>query len=171
MTIGDRVAIQSTLTPLMGDRATGRALDNKAGILVIAEALRLLKQEGGLHPDVAVYAVAMVQEEIGSRGATTAAFSIDLDTTLTVDMGQALDVPGIVAAEYGEIFLGRGPGITRRANTNPSVFSLLVKAATENAIRYQVNAVPGNNRRTHALQTSRTGTAARGLHGSWRYPA
>jgi putative aminopeptidase FrvX len=36
--------------------------------LTVAEALRLLKEEPGLDPDVAVFEVDTVQEEIGSRG-------------------------------------------------------------------------------------------------------
>jgi endoglucanase len=168
--IGDLVTVQSAFSPLLGDRATGRAFDNKAGLVVIAEALRLLKEEPGLHPDVAVYAVATVQEEIGSRGATTSAFGIDPQTTLAVDMGQALDVPGSVVTERGEFLVGQGPGITRGANTNQHVFSLLVKAAQDRGIPYQVNAVPGTNPTdARVLQISRTGTAAGMIEIPLRY--
>ena len=55
---------------------TARGFDNKMGSFIVAEALRLLKDEGGLDPGVGVYAVATVQEEIGLRGARTAAFGI-----------------------------------------------------------------------------------------------
>ena len=71
-----------------------RAFDNKAGVFIIGEAMRLLSQEGGLHQAVGVYSVATVQEEIGSRGAQTAAFALGAQSGLAVDMGRARDVPG-----------------------------------------------------------------------------
>src|SRR5215207_5495749 len=60
--VGDVVTFQYEFQKLLGDRAASRAFDNKAGLWAIAEALRLLKEDGGLSPDVSVYAVATVQE-------------------------------------------------------------------------------------------------------------
>src|SRR5918997_2993306 len=110
---------------LMGERATARAFDNKAGLFVIAEALRLLREDGGLHPEVGVYAIGTVQEEIGSRGAQVAAFGIAPQSGLAVDMGHAIDYPDVSKAQYGKFEVGHGPGIDRGANTNHAVFALL----------------------------------------------
>ncbi|WP_348642867.1 hypothetical protein [Mesorhizobium sp. B2-3-2] len=55
--------------------------------------VRSLAQNGGLHPDVGIYVLGTVQEEIGSRGAQTAAFNIAPQTTLAVDIGVAMDYP------------------------------------------------------------------------------
>jgi endoglucanase len=75
--LGDVVTFQYEFQPLMADRATARGFDNKMGSFIVAEALRLLKEDGGLDPGVGVYAVATVQEEIGLRGARTSSFTID----------------------------------------------------------------------------------------------
>jgi endoglucanase len=160
ISLGDVVTVQAELQLLLGDRATARAFDNKAGVLIIAETLRLLAEEPGLSSDVGVYGVATVQEEIGSRGATTAAFAIKPQTALAVDMGQALDVPNLTKSEHGEFYVGRGPGIPRGANIHHQVFELLKDAATSMDIPYQVNATPSTNPTdAKALQISRDGIA------------
>jgi putative aminopeptidase FrvX len=92
--IGDLATFQSGFQHLVGDLAMARAFDNKAGVFIIGEAMRLLSQEGGLHQAVGVYSGATVQEEIGSRGAQTAAFALGAQSGLAVDMGHARDVPG-----------------------------------------------------------------------------
>lgn len=170
VSLGDAITVQAEFASLLGDRATARAFDNKAGLLIVAEALRLLKEEPGLHPDVAVYGVATVQEEIGSRGATTSAFNIDPHTALAVDMGQALDLPHMIVSEQGEFFLGKGPGIPKGANTNPEVFRLLTFAADSNGIPYQVRATPSTSPTdARVLQISRQGMAAGLLEVPLRY--
>ena len=168
--LGDTVTIQTDFQPLRENRATARAFDNKAGVFVVAEALRLVKESGSLDPQVGIWAVATVQEEIGSRGAETAAFAIDPQVALAVDMGQALDYPKLITADHGEFYLGRGPGIPRGANTNPVVFDMLVKAAKDNGIPYQVNATPGTSPTdARVLQTSRGGVAAALMEVPLRY--
>jgi endoglucanase len=170
VSLGDVVTVQADLRLLLGDRATARAFDNKAGVLIIAETLRLLAEEPGLSPDVGVYAVATVQEEIGSRGATTAAFAIKPQTALAVDMGQALDVPNLTKSECGEFYVGRGPGISRGANIHHQVFELLKNAATTSDIPYQVNATPSlSPTDAKALQISRDGIATGLLEVPLRY--
>ena len=141
--VGDIVTFQHEFQPLLGDRAVARAFDNKAGLFAVAEALRLLREEGGLHPGVGIYALGTVQEEIGSRGAKTAAFAIGAQTGLAIDMDHALDYPGVTGAEHGRLDMGEGPSILRGANTNPVVFECLCKAAREDGIPFQVRIAPG----------------------------
>ncbi len=170
VSLGDVVTVQTELQLLLGDRAAARAFDNKAGVFIVAEALRLLAEEGSLHPDVGVFAVATVQEEIGSRGATTSAFAIRPQIALAVDMGQALDLPDLSKPEHGEFYVGQGPGILRGANANHTVFDLLRQAAQAREIPYQVNATPSTSPTdAKALQISRDGTAAGLLEVPLRY--
>ncbi len=168
--IGDVVTYQHELQMLIGDRATARAFDDKAGLFIVAEALRLLKEEGGLNAEVGVYAVATVQEEIGSRGARTAAFSIAAQSGLAVDMGHAIDYPGVSKSRFGQLDIGKGPGISRGANTNPAVFALLSEAARAEGIPYQVDVTPGATPTdANALQLNRGGMAAGLLSVPLRY--
>ncbi len=143
--LGDVATFQYELQTLMDDRATARAFDNKAGLYIIAEALRMLREDGGLDSGVGVYAVASVQEEIGSRGAQIAAQSIGARAGLAVDMGQATDYPDVDVRQYGVLDIGKGPGIDRGANTNPAVFQILMQAAAENGIPHQVHVTPGTS--------------------------
>ena len=168
--VGNVVTYQHELQMLMGDRATARAFDNKAGLFIVAEALRLLVEEGGLDARVGVYAVATVQEEIGSRGARTAAFGIAAQSGLAVDMGHAVDYPGVSKSRYGQFDIGKGPGISRGANTNPVLSALLTEAATAEDIPFQVNVTPGASPTdANALQLNRDGMAAGLLSVPLRY--
>jgi putative aminopeptidase FrvX len=78
VSLGDVATFQPEFQALLSGRATGRAFDNKAGVFAMAETIRYLAEGGKLNSDIGVYAVATVQEEIGSRGAQTAAYSIGL---------------------------------------------------------------------------------------------
>jgi endoglucanase len=165
VTLGDVVTYQQEFQLLLGDRATGRGFDNKAGLFIVAEAMRLLSQDGGLHPDVSVFAVGTVQEEIGSRGAKTAAFGIGAQSGIAVDMEHAIDYPGVSPSRYGQLDLGKGPSISRGPNTNQAVFSLLTEAAQQENIPYQVQVAPSATPTDEgALQLNQAGMAT-GLVG------
>jgi len=81
-----------------------KAWDNRAGCAVAIMVLEELK--GQDHPNE-VYAVGTVQEEVGLRGATTMANTIQPDIAFALDVGVATDVPG--SDGHGEGKLGAGP--------------------------------------------------------------
>lgn len=165
VSLGDPVTFMVEFETLMGDRVTCRAFDDKLGSFVVAEAVRLLKEEGGLDPQVGVFGVATVQEEIGLRGARTSAYGIDAQTGLAVDVEFAIDHPGLSKERYGKVDLGKGPTITRGANVNPVVFGLLVEAAKRAEVPYQISVEPGaTGTDANAMQISRAGMAT-GLLG------
>jgi endoglucanase len=112
-------------------------------LFIVAEAVRLLREEGGLHEDVGVYALGTVQEEIGSRGAKTSAFSIDPQVGIAVDMEHAIDYPGASKPRFGSLQIGKGPSVSRGANTNPVVYNHLRQAAEAEGISIQMQAAPG----------------------------
>lgn len=165
ISIGDPVTFQYEFQHLKNNRAVARGFDNKVGSFVVAEALRLLKEDGGLDPGVGVYAVATVQEEIGLRGARTSAFGIDPTSGLAVDVDFAIDHPGVSKTRYGQTDIGKGPSVTRGANINPVVFDLTVQAANEDGIPIQIAAEPGGTGTdANAMQINRAGVAT-GLLG------
>ncbi|MGI3901465.1 MAG: M42 family metallopeptidase [Janthinobacterium lividum] len=165
VSLGDVATYQCEFQPLLGDRATARGFDNKMGTFVVAETLRLLKQEGGLHPDVGVYAVATVQEEIGLRGARTASYGIAAQTGLAVDVNHATDFPGSSKTRHGSLELGKGPSVSRGPNTNHVTFDLITAAAREAGIPYQVSvSAAGTGTDANAMQLNRAGMAT-GLLG------
>lgn len=168
--VGSPVTIQADFALLRGRQAVGRAFDNKAGLFVAAETLRCLSRDGGLHPDVGIYVVGTVQEEIGSRGAKTAAFDVAPRTALAVDMGVAMDYPRAMPEDQGRLDLGKGPGLSQGANTNPVVFDLLRSAADEQGIPYQIQATGGTSPTDgRVLQTNRGGVATGVISVPLRY--
>ncbi len=165
VSLGDVATYQCEFQPLMGDRATARGFDNKMGTFIVAEALRLLKEDGGLHPEVGVHAVATVQEEIGLRGARTASYAIAARTGLAVDVNHATDYPGVSKTLHGQLEVGKGPSVSRGPNTNPVTFDLITAAAREDGIPYQISVSAGaTGTDANAMQLNRAGMAT-GLLG------
>ncbi|MCU0316581.1 MAG: M42 family metallopeptidase [Fimbriimonadaceae bacterium] len=163
--LGDPVTFQVEFQHLLGDRAVARGFDNRVGSFIVAEALRLLAEEGGLDGGVGVYAVATVQEEIGLRGARTSAFSIDPQSGIAVDVNFAIDHPGLSKARYGQLDIGKGPSVGRGANINPIVYRMIKEAAAQNEIPIQISPEPGGTGTdANAMQVSRSGMAT-GLLG------
>jgi endoglucanase len=170
ISIGDVATFQYEFQRLMGDRATARGFDNKMGSFIVAEALRLLRTEGGLNPKVGVYAVATVQEEIGLRGARTASFSIAPQSGLAVDVNHAVDYPGVSKSRFGQLDVGKGPSVTRGPNANPVVFDMICRAAQEEEIPYQVDVEPaGTGTDGNAMQINMGGMAVGILGVPLRY--
>lgn len=168
ISLGDVVTYQVEFQHLLGDRATARGFDNKMGSFIVAEALRLLKEEGGLDPNVGVYAVATVQEEIGLRGARTAAAWIEAQSGLAVDVNHAVDYPGVSKTRYGQLDTGKGPSVMRGANASPVVFRMIREAAAKEDIPYQVDVAPGGtgtDGNAMQINPSRHGGMAVGILG------
>jgi putative aminopeptidase FrvX len=136
--LGTAVTYVDEFQTLEGDRAVARGFDDKVGAFVVAEAVRLLVEQGGPQPGVGVWAVATVQEEIGFRGATTAAYAARATTGLAVDVGHATDYPGISKERHGQVDIGKGPTITRGAFTSWIVDDMLEEIAQSDGIPYQV---------------------------------
>ena len=160
LSLGDPVTYQTEFQMLQGDRASARGFDNKMGSFIVAEALRLLKEEGGLNPGVGVYAVATVQEEIGLRGAKTSAYWINAQSGLAVDVNHAIDYPSVSKTKYGQLDIGKGPSVMRGANANPIVFKMIRAAGDEHGIPYQVDVTAGGTGTDgNAMQLNRAGMA------------
>ncbi len=140
--IGDPITFAHTFDQLSGDIAVARSFDDKMGSFICAEALRLAAAR---KIGACLMAVSTVQEEIGSRGATTSAFALEPDAAIAVDVGHATDYPDADRKRVGDIRLGRGPVLHRGANINPVVAERLMAAAAKAQISYQMEALPGRS--------------------------
>ena len=159
---GDPVTLALGYRPLRNNLAASPAMDDKVGLWVVMEALRLLKDR---ERRVAVYSVSTVQEEIGLRGAATSTYGVNPDVGIAVDVCHATDTPGNDKKQLGEIKLGAGPVLFRGPNINPHVFDELEAAAQRLGIAYQVRGVPkATGTDANAIQISREGVAT-GLVG------
>ncbi len=169
LAIGDPLVIDRGLHRLQRSLVAGRGFDNRAGAFAVLEAARILAK---LNPEAEVHAVATVQEEIGLRGARTAAYGIDPQVGLAVDVTFATDYPSMSDAvkKYGDIKVGDGVVITRGPNINPKLFELLVDTAEKQKIAYQLNVESrATGTDANAIQVSRGGVATGLLNIPNRY--
>ena len=158
VTAGDPVTFALGYRDLRNGLAVSPAMDDKVGLWVVMEALRLLK---GRPLQAAIYCVSTVQEEIGLRGATTSTYGIHPTVGIAVDVCHATDTPGNDKKQIGDIKLGSGPVLFRGPNINPRVFERLHQAARDYEIPVQVKGAPrGTGTDANAMQLSRDGVAA-----------
>ncbi|WP_043584702.1 M42 family metallopeptidase [Geminisphaera colitermitum] len=159
--IGDTATYAQGFELIHGSVGTARAFDNKVGAYIVGETLRRLAENKHRKKLAArIVSVATAQEEIGTRGATTAAYAVNPHLAVAVDVGHATDHPDCDNRKYGETKLGGGPIICRGPNINPLIYQRLVKAAKKLDIPHQFEADPrptGTDAR--AIQMGRGGVA------------
>ena len=117
----------------------GKALDDRAGCVVLAESFKELHNS-----PYNIVAVGSVQEELGMRGARTAAWQVDPDYGLALEGTFVADVPGTRPDRVSSKIKG-GPVLTimdRATFTHPHILKTLIKAAKEKKIPYQFKKVP-----------------------------
>jgi Cellulase M and related proteins len=103
--IGDPVSFDIKFAKIGNDVVVGKAFDDRVGCAIMIETMKMLKQT-----ECTVYAVGTVQEEVGLRGATVAAFGIYPDVGIALDVTVAGDVPGVKEVE-APVKMRKGPAI------------------------------------------------------------
>lgn len=114
-------------------RIISKALDDRAGCAILAELARRRPET-----DNAIYYVFTTQEEVGLRGARTAAYGIMPDLALALDVTRTGDTPN---CPHRAVALGEGPAIKVKDNSviaHPRIRERLVACARENNIPYQL---------------------------------
>ena len=161
--IGDAIIFEPTPIALKNNLITGAGLDNRVGLYVVIETLRRLK---GTRLPVGLYSVSTVQEEVGLRGARTAATAINPEVGIAVDVTHANDNPGNDGSKCESCKLGGGPTIARGPNINPVVEERLLAAAKKSKVPHQLapgGGLLGND--ANAMQVARGGGVATGALG------
>ncbi|WP_052284191.1 aminopeptidase [Kluyvera genomosp. 1] len=103
--IGDFISPEANFARWGKDKIVGKALDNRVGCALMAELIQAVD-----NPDITLYGVGSVEEEVGLRGAQTSAEHIKPDLVIVLDTAVAGDVPGIDSIKY-PLRLGDGPGL------------------------------------------------------------
>ncbi|MEL6616102.1 MAG: M42 family peptidase, partial [Bacteroidota bacterium] len=130
-------AVYASGPEMLGDRlVTGRALDNRLGGFVLTQVLAELAS-GGKKPSATTVALNAVQEEIGGNGAKMAAYRLDPDVAVVLDVTHATDSPGIDKAKHGAVTLGGGPTVTHGTVNHPAVVKRLMEVAESEDIPLQ----------------------------------
>ncbi len=137
--VGDAGVIDAEPVVLPNDRLVSRALDNRIGCYVAAEAARLVAEAGRAPGDV--LALAVVQEETTFAGARTSAFALEPDLAVVVDVTHATDQPGVDLGPITKHPLGSGPVIARGTVLHPKVTELLYETGEQEGIAFSVESL------------------------------
>ena len=169
VSIGDAATYDANFDYLLNDFCVSRAFDDKIGAFIVAEVLKNASSKKDTL-GATVYSVATVQEEVGLRGATTAAYSINPHIGIAIDVTHATDTPDVDIKKDGDIKSGMGVTISRGPNTNQRIFDLLHGIALDKGIPFQIEADPRpTGTDANVIQVSRDGTAAGLLSIPCRY--
>ena len=157
VSVGDPVTRERELIEI-GSCVNSKSIDNRVSVFILIEALReLQKQE--LPYDV--YGVFTVQEEVGIRGAMSAAHRIDPDFGIALDTTIAFDVPGAQPHEMVSR-LGYGAAIKimdSSAISDYRMVNYLKELAYKHTIKWQPEILPAGGTDTMGIQRF-------GKHGS-----
>ena len=165
---GDPVVPDAPFVALPGGRYLGKAWDDRIGCAVVIEALRRLRASG--HPNQLFVAVT-VQEEIGLRGARTAADVIKPDIGIAIEGGITGDSPGRNPEETQAV-LGGGPGLFLYDSStlpNRRLVALVDEVAAAGRIPLQHDLVQGYGDDSAAIQATAGGVPTVNLIVPARY--
>lgn len=153
ISVGDSITFPQSVGILGENQFSGKSLDDRASLAAVLDVMKNLQAE---KLDVDVYAVAAVQEEVGCRGAKTAAFSINPDIAVAIDVTH-----GITPDNSEDAFdIGCGAVISVGPNLHPKLTKRLFKTAQEHDIKVETE-VDGGDTGTDAweIQVSQAGIA------------
>jgi len=166
--VGTPISIDRTFAALQGDRVTGKAFDNRAGIVAMIEALKRTSSKS------TIYAVATVQEEVGLKGAKVAAFGLDPDVAIASDVTIPGDHPGIDKKD-APIEMGKGPVVVvadasgRGIMASPQVIEWMVGTAREFGIAVQLEASDGGTTDATSIYLTKSGIPTGVISMATRY--
>ncbi len=152
--IGDVAAFERPFLDL-GDRVVAKSMDDRIGCYVAIETLRALKKTP--HE---VYFVFTTQEEVGTRGAGTAAYGLDPEIGIALDVTGWGDTPG---RKNFEMYLGKGPAVKIKDGgmlADPRVVDWMIRTAEKAKLPYQREVLLGGTTDARAMQVARTGIPA-----------
>ncbi|GAB4270585.1 MAG: M42 family metallopeptidase [Candidatus Promineifilaceae bacterium] len=138
-----------------GKRLTAKSMDDRIGCVVAIEALKRIKETPN-----DLYFVFSVQEEVGVRGAQTAAQAIDPDVGIALDVTLTGDVP---SARSMAVSLGKGAAIKVKDSgmiAHAGLVRLMRQRAEENNIPYQLEVLDGGTTDARSMQIANGGSAA-----------
>ena len=163
--VGDTV-IYDTSVFYAGSKVVSPYMDNRVSCAILLSALARMPEN--IQNDV--YFVFTVQEEVGLRGARTAAYAVDPDYGIAVDVTDVDDTPG--SDKNGTVQLGKGAAIKVMDSSvicHPEVVGMLSKLADEQNIAAQKDILRGGGTDAGAMHVSRMGVRTGGISVPCRY--
>lgn len=162
VSVGDTAAFEGGFYK-NGTRIISKALDNRAGCYVLIEAAKKIKTDND------IYFVFTSQEEVGLRGARTAAFSISPDAALAIDVTDTGDTPEGIKMS---VKLGGGAAVKvmdRSIICDSDIRTLLIELAKKNNISYQLEIMTDGGTDAGAVHLTKDGVKTGGISIPTRY--
>ncbi len=163
--VGTMASIVYQLTEMGDGLCCAPYMDDRAACAVLAELMMALKSTK--HEIVAVFST---QEEVGCRGALAAAYSVEPDIGIAIDVTPAGDVPKCDPPL--PVKVGKGPAVKVKDGysiSTPMVRDGLVAAAKAAGVPYQYEVLPYGGTDAGAMMTSRGGVPSGTLSIPCRY--
>jgi endoglucanase len=167
--VGSTFVINSEYREL-GDYIMGKALDDRAGLAAMAEAIKL----ADIPKDVTVYIVGSTQEEVGLKGVRAAVDKYDPRVAIAIDVTMAGDNPAVpeikapVKCGEGPVLViadGAGRGILSDVQLNSDIEDI----ASKHEIPIQLEVSSGGTTDATMMQVVGEGRAATVLSIPTRY--
>ncbi len=163
--VGDCAVFDGEMRKLGEHKISAPYLDNTLGCAILLEVLEQLKKT-----DYDVYFVFTVQEEVGLRGAKTAAFGIEPKYAIAVDVTDTGDLPETDVQM--ETKLGGGAAIKimdRSIVCHPKMVQILKETAEKEGIPYQSEVLTAGGCDAGAIHLSGGGVITGGVSVPVRY--
>jgi len=154
--IGDPVTRERSFAEV-GNTVSTKSLDDRVGVFVMIEAVRAAAKH-----EVDLFAVVTVQEELGLRGATTAANAIRPDIGIAVDVTIANDGPDAKPHDH-VADVGGGTAIKILDSSfvaNHRLVDFMIATAEANGTRYQLEVLPLGGTDSASMQRAGAGAIA-----------
>lgn len=157
--VGTPITLDRKFQRMTEDVVTGKAFDNRIGLVMLIEAMRRVYS---LKVKANVFAVGTVQEEVGLKGARTSAYGINPDVAIATDVDIPGDHPGVEKQESA-LEMGKGAVITimdangRGVIVPEKVIKWLKETAEKNKIDHQLDVSEGGYTDAAVIHLSRNG--------------
>lgn len=162
--LGDSVCFRRDFSKLGNNMFVSKAIDDRAGCAIMLDMIKSdMKYD--------MYFVFTVQEEIGTRGARTAAFSVAPDFALVLETTTAADIPSVEGAKR-VCELGKGAVVSymdRSSVYDRELYKIAFQTAEENGISVQTKTMIAGGNDGGAIHLSGSGVRTIAVSAPCRY--
>lgn len=162
--LGDCVYFDSEFIEFGENRIKSKAIDDRAGCAMM---IKLMQEE----PEYDTWYVFNVQEEIGLRGSTVSAFSVQPDIAFVLEATTAADIDGVSGAKR-VCSLGNGPVVSfmdRSTVYDKQLYNLAFETAEELGIKCQTKTMIAGGNDSGAIHISGKGVRTLAVSVPCRY--